>query len=100
MKLNQAYEALAEILPAWLNRFLLRVRRPQARPLRLLAGSSLIAGSFLFILPFLGLEMLPLGLLLLAEDIPFLRKPVGSFILWCVAAYKTLRERWRRLLGR
>lgn len=99
MKLDQAYQELGDVIPAWLNRFLLRMRRPQVRPVRLVAATSLLAGSFLFVLPVFGLEMLPLGLLLLAEDVPFLQKPVGAAVLWFVRAYKAVRERWRRRLG-
>jgi hypothetical protein len=39
-------------------------------------------GGFFWFLPVLGLWMLPLGLLLLAYDVPFLRKPVGYFTIW------------------
>ncbi|KAA5608885.1 hypothetical protein [Rhodovastum atsumiense] len=35
----------------------------------------LIAGGFLGLLPILGFWMVPVGLLLLAGDVPFLRKP-------------------------
>jgi hypothetical protein len=41
---------------------------------RIPAGLLLIAGGVFAILPLLGLWMLPLGLVLLAEDIPPLRR--------------------------
>jgi hypothetical protein len=40
---------------------------------RIPAGALLICGGLLSFLPILGLWMLPLGLLLLAEDVPPLR---------------------------
>jgi hypothetical protein len=43
-------------------------------------------------MPIIGIEWLPLGLLLLAQDLPFLRKPVGRLILFLIS-------RWRRLLA-
>jgi hypothetical protein len=43
-------------------------------------------------LPLLGLWMLPLGLLLLAEDLPFLRRPMLRTLLWVERRWL----RWRR----
>jgi hypothetical protein len=50
------------------------LRRPSSRWLRIPAGLLLIGGSLLSILPLFGLWMLPLGLLLLSEDVPSLRR--------------------------
>ncbi len=36
-----------------------------------------ILGSALWYLSVLGIEMLSIGLLLIAQDVPFLRRPVG-----------------------
>jgi hypothetical protein len=99
-KLEQAYNELEEITPGWLTRTVRRLRKPEARPVRLLSGAALILGSFFAWLPILGLEMFPLGLLLLAEDIPFLRKPAGALMLWFVAAIKAVRAWFRRMWGR
>jgi len=49
------------------------LRSPKARWVRLPLGGVFILGSCLFILPIFGLWMLPVGLLLLAEDFPALR---------------------------
>ena len=46
------------------------LRSPAARWVRVPLGLLFILGSFLFILPIFGLWMLPVGLLLLAEDVP------------------------------
>ena len=48
--------------------------RPSMRALRIVVAVLLIAASVFWFLPILGLWMLPLGLLLLAEDIPPLRR--------------------------
>jgi len=50
------------------------LRRPSSRWVRIPTGVLLVGGGFLSILPLFGLWMLPLGLLLLAEDLPPLRR--------------------------
>jgi len=42
----------------------------------------LIVGGFLSVLPFFGLWMLPLGLVLLAEDVPPLRTWRDRMLSW------------------
>lgn len=62
----------------------------QQRPymlVRLPLGLMLIAGGFLAILPFFGLWMIPLGLLLLAIDLPMLRPAVSAAVI-------RLRRKW------
>ena len=49
------------------------LRQPAQRWLRIGVAVLLIVGSLLSILPLFGLWMLPLGLVLLAEDVPVLR---------------------------
>lgn len=100
VKLNEAYRELEDVTPLWLTRFLRRLRKPELKPIRLVAGTLLIAGSFLAFLPILGLEMFPLGLLLLAEDIPFLRQPAGHLILWLVRQWKRFRAWWKPKIAR
>ncbi|HEY6458321.1 MAG TPA: hypothetical protein VIY90_23835 [Steroidobacteraceae bacterium] len=51
------------------------VLRPEAKWLRVPLALLLIFGGFLGFLPILGFWMLPLGVLLLAEDFPLVRKP-------------------------
>jgi hypothetical protein len=58
------------------------LRRPSLRWVRMLAGVLLIAGSFLSILPIFGLWMLPLGLMLLADDIAPLRRVRDRVLDW------------------
>src|SRR6185437_2631547 len=50
------------------------LRRPSSRWVRVPAGAMLIGGACFSILPLFGLWMLPVGLLLLAEDVPPLRR--------------------------
>jgi hypothetical protein len=58
----------------------------------------ILAGFFSF-LPVLGLWMLPLGLLLIAYDVPFLRKPVGYFTIWGAEKWVAFRQRLARKRG-
>jgi hypothetical protein len=58
------------------------LRRPSSRWLRIPAGVLLVGGGVLSILPLLGIWMLPLGLMLLAEDLPPLRRARGRVLGW------------------
>lgn len=62
-------------LPDPFSRFLHWLRKPSSRWVRLPAAVALIAGGLLAFLPVFGLWMIPLGLVLLAQDLPFLRRP-------------------------
>jgi hypothetical protein len=58
------------------------LRRPSSCWVRIPAGVLLVGGGFLSILPFLGIWMLPLGLMLLAEDMPPLRRLRDRVLDW------------------
>ncbi|MEO7050105.1 MAG: hypothetical protein ABI128_00420, partial [Rhodanobacter sp.] len=60
--------------------------------LRVPIGVLLILGGIFSILPLLGLWMLPLGLILLAQDIPFLRRPLRRALIWTERHW----ARWQR----
>jgi hypothetical protein len=75
-------ELLIRRLPSWMQGTVRWLRQPSARWLRIPTGLMLIIGGFLSILPVLGLWMLPLGLVLLAEDIPPLRRATNRALLW------------------
>lgn len=65
---------LLNALPRRVRRAYTRLTRPGAKWLRVPLGVALIAGGAFSFLPILGLWMLPLGALLLSEDIPPLRR--------------------------
>jgi hypothetical protein len=75
-------ERLIDRLPNGMQATVRRLRRPSARWLRIPAGVLLIGGGLLGILPLLGFWMLPLGLVLLAEDIPPLRRLRDRMLDW------------------
>ena len=49
--------------------------------LRTLAGILLVIGGMFGFLPILGFWMIPVGLLLIALDIPALRRPIQHWLL-------------------
>jgi len=69
-------------LPARLQRAVKWLRRPSSRWARLPAGALFTIGGVFSILPVLGLWMLPVGLVLLAEDIPALRRMTDRCLAW------------------
>lgn len=94
--LDRAFDELEARVPARLGRMIKWVRRPQARWVRLPLGILCIIGSFLWFLPVLGLWFLPLGLLLIAQDVRVLRRPVGNMTLYLLDRWDRLRKWWKR----
>ncbi|RDJ20120.1 hypothetical protein DWF00_16550 [Bosea caraganae] len=91
--LRAAFKRLEQEVPDWLASAIRWLRHPASRWVRLPAGLLLVLGGIFSILPFLGIWMLPLGLLLLAADIPFLRMPMASFTMWCIRMLERFRRR-------
>ena len=61
------------------------VRGPRSRIVRIPLALLLIACGLLGFLPVVGFWMLPIGLALLAEDLPFLRRPARRLMAWVEA---------------
>jgi hypothetical protein len=95
-ELDAAFDKLEQEAPDFLTRAICWLRKPQARMVRLPLGILFIAASFFWFLPVLGLEFLPIGLLLVAQDVPFLRRPVGRMTLWLLDRWVQLRKWWTR----
>lgn len=93
--LNEAFERLQRMLPEPLSRALRWLHHPRSRLVRIPLGVLCIIGSFLAFLPVLGIELLPLGLLLIAQDIPFLHRPIGRMMLRLLDLVDALRLRWQ-----
>nr|ALS89286.1 protein of unknown function (DUF2892) [uncultured bacterium] len=79
------------------------LRKPSWRWIRIPAGILFLLGGLLWFLPILGLWMMPLGLLLLAEDYPPIQRPLRRSIIACELAWRRIRRRWfprtRRKMG-
>lgn len=67
-------------MPDWAARLLDMVRAPHAVWVRVPLAIVLMAGGFVGFLPILGFWMLPLGLALLAVDLPFMRPPMARLL--------------------
>jgi len=95
-ELDRAYRGLERELPDRLVRVIRWMRDPEARWIRLPLGVLFIIGGLLWFLPVLGIELLPIGLLLIAEDVPFLRKPVARVMIWLERKWVEMRNWWIR----
>lgn len=78
--LDEQLDTLNRHLPDWAARFIDRARKPGAVWVRVPLGLALIAGGFVGFLPILGFWMIPLGLALLALDVPFMRAPLARLL--------------------
>jgi hypothetical protein len=94
-ELRQAFKHLEEQVPDRLARVLRSLRHPDARWVRIPVGVLFVLGGVFSILPVLGIWMLPLGLLLIAYDVPFLRKPVARSTIWITRKWAAFRQRSR-----
>lgn len=79
---DQRRDALLARLPARLGRSVAWLLTPRRRWLRIPAGLLLLLGGLLSFLPVLGVWMLPLGMLLLAEDIAPMRHLAARSLGW------------------
>ncbi|WP_093422066.1 hypothetical protein [Tranquillimonas alkanivorans] len=94
-RLRRQFDALSKNVPKseGVVRGLLVPRRWHIRiPVAIL----LIVGGLLGFLPIVGLWMLPLGLLLLALDVPFLQQPISRAMIWGRRTWSTRRRKWQR----
>jgi hypothetical protein len=93
-RFEQRMDRLSRRLPWVVGRCIHWLRRPASRLVRLPVGVALVLGGLLGFLPVLGFWMVPVGLLLLAEDLPFLRRPTRQGLAW--AERRLIRWRIRR----
>ncbi len=89
---HRTFDRLERQLPGVIGRPLRWLRVPSARWIRIPVGVLFLLGGFFAILPLFGLWMLPVGLLLLAQDVPFLRRPTRRVLL----AGERRWVRWKR----
>jgi hypothetical protein len=80
--LDEQLDRLAWRLPHWMGRALDWLRKPGSAYVRIPVAIVLVLGGFLSFLPVLGIWMLPLGLILIAQDLPFLRTPMARLLAW------------------
>lgn len=92
-RLDRQFERLGRQVPATAG-FLRWVRQPHLHLVRIPLAILLILGGIFSILPILGLWMLPLGLLVLAVDIPPLRRPIGNLLVRMQRFIAKVRRRY------
>lgn len=94
-RFQRQFEVLARLVPA-LRGPMSTLRQDSWFPIRFPLALLLIVGGLLSFLPVLGIWMLPLGLLLLAIDLPILRAPISAAIIRTRRRGKLWLRRWRK----
>lgn len=79
---NERLGRLLNQLPKPIRRCARSLLQPSARWIRIPVGVLLICGGIAGFLPVLGFWMLPIGLALLAEDVPMLRSVRSRILHW------------------
>ncbi len=92
-RLDRHLDGLETKLPGPLARWVSWLRKPSSRLIRIPVGVLFVVGGIFSFLPLLGLWMLPLGVLLLAIDIPSLKRPTGRALV-------SARRLWAKWRGR
>jgi hypothetical protein len=91
-KLREAFLHLENEVPGSVARQIRNLRHPDARWARLPVGVLFVLGGLLApLIPVLGVWMIPLGLLLLAYDVPVLRRPTANFTIWSTHRWVALK---------
>ena len=98
-RLQRQFDSLRAAVP-WLDGWIRRVQADQTGIVRVPVALLLIVGGFFAFLPVLGLWMIPLGLMLLAVDVPFLRGPVSALVVRTRRRVGQLRRRLAAWRGR
>lgn len=81
-ELDRYLERFEERLPQRLASCVRWLREPSSIFWRIPISIALILGGIFSFLPVLGIWMLPLGLILIAQDIPFLQPPIARALQW------------------
>ena len=93
-RFQRQFQALERLIPP-LRGPMSALRRDSWFPVRFPVALLLIVGGLFAFLPVLGVWMLPLGLLLLAVDLPVLRGPISALIIRSRRGAKRWFRRWR-----
>ena len=94
-QLNRYFEMIERRVPIKMSASIRWLRKPSSFAVRLVVALLFIVGGIFSFLPVLGIWMLPLGLMLIAQDVPFLRKPLLKSLRWVEAKCEWLKVKWR-----
>ena len=92
--LDRYFKIIDQRAPAAMSRFIRWIREPSMIVLRWVIAIFLVLGGVFSFLPVLGVWMLPLGLLLIAEDVPFLRDPLLRSFAWTERKWDQVKTWW------
>jgi hypothetical protein len=81
-ELDRHFVWFEQKLPPRPAQFVGWLRKPSSRYARIPLAVLLILGGIFSFLPVLGVWMLPLGLVLFAQDVPPLQKPMAQSLGW------------------
>ena len=81
-ELDRHFAWFQDKLPPGPARFIGWLRKPSSILVRIPLAILLMIGGIFSFLPILGLWMLPLGLVLFAQDVPILQKPMAQSLGW------------------
>jgi hypothetical protein len=90
---DEEMDRLQDHMPDWAGRKFDRLRHPRAVWVRVPAGIALTGGGVLGFLPVLGFWMLPIGLALLAYDVPPMRPPLAKVLRFANRKIDERKER-------
>jgi hypothetical protein len=94
-ELNRYFEMINRRVPIRVSQSIKWLRKPSSFAVRLVVALLLILGGIFSFLPVLGLWMLPLGLLFIAQDVPILQKPLVRALAWFEEKWERLKAKWR-----
>ena len=94
-ELDRYFEIINRRMPASVSQSIRWLRKPASFGVRLLVAMLLIVGGVFSFLPILGLWMLPLGLMLIAQDVPLLQRPLLRTFAWVGAKWNWLKLKWQ-----
>ena len=97
---DEEMDRLQGHLPDWASRHIDRLRHPRAVWMRVPAGIALAGGGVFSVLPVLGLWMLPVGLALLAHDVPPMRRPMAHVLRFTNGKIEDIKTRKARKKAR
>src|SRR5215213_1128837 len=78
--LDEELDRLQERMPDGVAKVMRKVRSPAVKPYRIPVGIALTAGGVVGFLPIFGFWMVPLGLAVLAQDVPVMRPPLAKLL--------------------
>src|SRR5919107_1193638 len=91
-KIREAFLRLENEMPGRVAQQIRNLRHPHARWARLPVGLLFVLGGLVApLVPIFGVWMIPLGLLLLAYDVPVLRRPTANFTIWSTYRWVALK---------